>query len=115
MKSVILFFLLSINLNKDCNSVYILQAKPSPIIGCGGFLFAGQYLFINSQDSSNFIGVIKCPDGYGDDFFKEDGKYEIEFSKDTALPKEYSWMNVFDYPADMRPPIKFIEKIKRAN
>lgn len=99
--------------NGDCPKSYILIAKPSSTIGCGGILYAGQFIFIDAKDSAGFIGVIKCPDGYGDDFFKEDAKYNIEFSKDTVLEAKYSWMNVFEYPPDKKMPLRIIEKIEK--
>lgn len=100
-------------LNKGkCPANYILIAKPQTIIGCGGILFAGQFLFINAKDSSKTIFLIKCPDSYGDVFFNENAKYSVEFAKDTVLSKEYSMMNSFDNP-DKKIPIRIIEKIEQ--
>lgn len=100
-------------LNKGkCPTTYILIAKPQTIVGCGGILFAGQFLFINVKDSSQTIFLIKCPDGYGDVFFKEDAKYNVEFAKDTILSKEYSLMNSFENPGK-KIPIRIIEKIEQ--
>lgn len=98
--------------NNSCPKNCVLIAKPTNILGCGGILYAGQYLFIDTKDTTEFIGVIKCPDGYGENFFKEDAKYNIDFSKDTILEAKYSWMNVFDYPPDKKIRIRIIEKIE---
>lgn len=84
-------------------------------MGCGGILFAGQYLFIDAKDSTEFIGIIKCPDGYAENFFNEKAKYNIDFSKDSVLEGKYSWMNEFDYSPDKKIPIWIIEKIEKVN
>lgn len=100
-------------LNKgNCPTTYILIAKPTTIVGCGGILVAGQFLFINAKDSTQTIGIIKCPDGYGDVFFKEDTKYNIEFAKDTLIGKEYSLINSFENP-NQSIPIRVINKIEK--
>ncbi len=105
--------LLAAFLNKgNCPITYVLIAKPSTVVGCGGVLFAGQFLFIDAKDSTQTIGIIKCPDGYGDVFFKEDAKYNIEFAKDTILGKEYSLMNVFEIPPNKKISVRIIEKIE---
>ena len=96
----------------SCPTTYVLIAKPKTIVGCGGILVAGQFLFINAKDSTQIMGIIKCPDGYGDVFFKEDAEYNIEFAKDTVLGKEYSLMNVFETPPHKKIPIRIIEKIE---
>ena len=95
----------------NCPATYILIAKPKTIVGCGGILVAGQFLFINAKDSTQTIGIIKCPDGYGDIFFKEDVKYDIEFGNDTALSKEYSLMNSFENP-NKKFLIRVLDKIE---
>lgn len=112
IKYVSIVLLTALLNNNSCPKNCVLVAKPRSIIGCGGILYAGQYLFIDTKDSTEFIGVIKCPDGYGENFFKEDANYNIVFSKDTVVEKKYSWMNVFDYPPDKKIPIKVIEKIE---
>ena len=97
---------------ESCPTTYVLIAKPTTIVGCGGVLFAGQFLFINAKDSTQTIGVIKCPDGYGDTFFKEDAKYNIEFAKDSVLGKQYSLMNTFEMPLNKKVPLRVIDKIE---
>ena len=94
-----------------CLKTYILIQKPPQTIGCGGILYAGQFIFIDAKDSIQTIGIIKCPDGYGDVFFKESAKYNIEFAKDTALGKEYSLMNFFE-GIDKNIPVRVIDKIE---
>lgn len=95
----------------NCPSTYVLIAKPKTIVGCGGLLVAAQFLFINTKDSTQIIGIIRCPDGYGDFFFKEDATYNIDFAKDTALSKEYNLMNSFDNPIK-KLSIRIIDKIE---
>lgn len=112
MEKYLLILLLTVLTTKrNSPTTCILIAKPTTIIGCGGILFAGQFFFINATDSSQFIGAIICPDGYGENFFKVDTKYSIYFSKDTVLEKKYSWMNVFEIPPDKKIPIKIINQI----
>lgn len=91
MKTLIicLFFL---SLKKDPPNTYILISMPKPIMGCGGILVAGEFFFISSSDSTSKIGIILCPS----DDFKENHKYQIDFSTDSLVPSKYSMMNIFD-------------------
>lgn len=109
----IIIFAIFIKQN-TCPKQYVLIAKPSTIVGCGGVLLAGQFLFMDAKDSTQTIGIIKCPDGYGDNFFKEDAKYNIEFTKDTVLTKDYSLMNSFT-SSNKKITLKIIDKIEIAN
>ena len=113
MKFLLIIFCAFFLRSQSCDNEYIFLAGPTTTVGCGGFLYAGQYLFKSKKDSSLLIGAILCPDGYGESFFKEDAKYLIIFSKDTVPPQGYNYMNIFDYPADKRPKIKLIEKIEQ--
>ena len=111
MKYLIILIFSVIFGKSNCPHSYILIAKPEQIIGCGGILVAAQFLFINSVDSTQIIGIIICPDGYGNSFFKEDTKYNIDFSKDSLLPKKYSMMNLFDNQ-NKRIPVRIIDEIE---
>lgn len=95
----------------NCPKTYVLVSEPPPTLGCGIILYAGQYFFINAEDSSQVIGIIRCPDSYGETFFKEDAKYNITFSKDTILSTQYSWMNFFENSTKI--PERIIDKIER--
>ncbi|MBP6430488.1 MAG: hypothetical protein KA319_01875 [Ferruginibacter sp.] len=109
----IIFFYFSFGFNSNCPNSYVLVQKPNQLIGCGGILFAGQFVFTNVKDTTEIICIIKCPDGYGESFFKEKNKYKIEFSKDSVLSKDYSLINVFDIPANKKVSIKIVEKIEQ--
>ncbi|MEO6357266.1 MAG: hypothetical protein ABIU77_24515 [Ferruginibacter sp.] len=85
-------FIISLFLKKDPPNIYVLISMPKPISGCGGILFAGEFLFIDSKDSTEKIAIILCP---GDNF-KEDHKYKIDFLPDSVVSSDYSMMNVFD-------------------
>ena len=107
--SLVIFALLTPSSKHD---TYILISKPDPIIGCGGILWAGQFQLMKTTDSTTLIGIILCPDGLGDKFFKENYRYEIELSEDSTLPKGYSFMN--EFRPDFYVPKRIITDIKVA-
>lgn len=110
MKIAIVIFLLSLLDPTPPSSSFSLIAKPSQIVGCGGFLFAGQFLFLNNEDSTLKIGIILCPDGYDSTFFKVDANYTIDFLEDSILPEGYNYMNEFEM--DKYVPKRHIGTIK---
>jgi len=106
MKTLIIWLFLSLP-KKDPANTYILISMPKPVIGCGGILVAGEFLFINSSDATSKIGIILCPG----DVFREDHKYQINFSKDSIVPSQYSMMNIFDTKEHYCPK-RLIDDIK---
>ena len=111
MKYFFILFLVFGNIkNNNCPNSYILVSKPSLIVGCGGMAFAYEFMFMDNRDSSTFLAIIYCPDGYKEDFFKEDKKYCIKFSKDTVINKIYVLANRYDNDSLMKKRI--VERIE---
>ena len=115
MKAMIIgFFCLIVTKPKIETNTFTLISRPKTIIGCGGFLVAAEFFFINAKDSSSKIGIILCPDGYGDDFFKEDKNYEIHFSNDSIVPKGYNLFSTYQTDS-IYTPKRLITEIKKSN
>ena len=46
----------------------------------GNISFSAAYLFSLTRNDSEIIGIVRCPDFYGDNFFVEGNKYTIQIS-----------------------------------
>jgi hypothetical protein len=92
---------------------YRLLAKPTLITSCGAIIItAQQFLFIDMKDSSQIIGIIRCPDGLGESFFKEDSIYNIVFDKDSILGDQYNLKGYYENPGK-KIPERIIETITK--
>ena len=49
--------------------------------GCGVFAFAAAYLFSNDKNDSTWVGIIRCPEMAGENFYRKGVKYSIQRSK----------------------------------
>ena len=111
IKSFLILFMAILSIKSHQPKSYLLIAKPDQIVGCGGILFAGQFLFVEEKNSTDIIGIIECLDFYGDKFFKNGTSYNIEFSKDSVLKENFALMNEFIIPPDKRIRKRVITKI----
>lgn len=112
MKYVFVFLVWLFQKDKiECLPKYKLFEKPTIETSCGVLLTAGQYLFINIRDSTQIIGLIKCPDSYGAKFFVEGDFYNITFINDSTFVHTYAVTNNL-YNSDSIPQeiVKSIEK-----
>jgi hypothetical protein len=109
MKHFFIMLLLTFN-NYTYSQSYKLIKKPERTLGCGVLAWVGEFLFLNEKDSTQFIGIIKCPDFLGKDFFKEDSLYTIKFSKDTIF-HGYAPLNFIPNVND-KIPTALIDKIE---
>ena len=110
MKLLLSLMIIALLRPSSKHETYVLISKPDPIIGCGGIQWAGQFQLMKTTDSTSLIGIILCPDGFGDNFFKENSRYEIELSSDSTLPKEFSFIN--EFRTDFYIPKRIITDIK---
>ncbi len=69
-----------------------------PIVGCGNIFYAYGFKFKSAKTDSLMIGIIRCPDGYGDNFLKQGKKYKIKYTDKqiTDSIKGYSLTNPFN-------------------
>ncbi len=80
--------------------------------GCGTVAFAAGYIFNYENYTSNIVGIIRCPDLYGEGFFVEGGKYKAGLS-DVSITdslKEYTTSNPFEKMGYKTFLITYIEK-----
>lgn len=99
-----------INPSKKLQHEFVLQSN-YPIVGCGNIIYAYGFRFkAANADSTIIIGIIRCPDGYGDTFFKAGRKYFLEFTDNIADSiKGYSLTNPYEksnYPTYLITEIK---------
>lgn len=115
MKLILSFILSLIFISNDNRkATYQLISKCPVIAGCGGIALAYEFLFLNTFDSSEKIGIVLCPDGYGENYFVEDKEYNIKFSPDSIVPAPYTVANHFDTDSFyiQRLVVNEIEKIR---
>ncbi len=58
-------------------------------VDCGNIFFAYALRFTETTSKRSFIGIIKCPDGYGDNFFKEGLHYKMDVRRVSNLGSTY--------------------------
>jgi hypothetical protein len=75
----------------------ILESQTS-IVDCGNEAYAYAFKFKSMNSDSVFIGLIKCPDGYGDNYFTKDKKYIINYTNKNVTDrlKSYVVINPFE-------------------
>ena len=68
------------------------------IVGCGNIAYADGYRFTLANSDSSIIGIIRCPDGYGENFFIRGTKYKVKLTNDhiTDSLKNYSLMDPYE-------------------
>lgn len=114
MKIILSLILSVIFISKDNNkATYQLISKCSVIGGCGNLLLAYEFIFLNKSDSTLKIGIIPCPELYGDNYFIEEKDYNIEFTTDSII-KDYSVVNHFEIDSLYIPRlvVRTIERIQ---
>ncbi len=83
-------------ISKNENSVVLTRYYE--VGGCGNIAFAAAYTFMLENKDSVIIGIIRCPDTYGKNFFKEGRKYRIQITNagiNDSL-KNYALTNPFE-------------------
>ena len=94
------------------SNIYVLKKLPPISVGCGVIPVAADFLFSDVKDSALKIGTIVCPSLYAENFFVEQNKYLIEFSKDSILPKGYTLFYKITIDS-MHIPTRIVTKIKK--
>jgi len=115
MKAIIflfIFFLFHKSETDISTKTYVLKNTPPILVGCGTIPVAADYLFTDLKDSTLKIGTILCPSFYAENFFVENQKYLIEFSKDSVLPKGYSLFYKITIDS-IYVPKRIVTKIKK--
>lgn len=52
------------------------------VVDCGNEIYVYGYLFKSTVNDSSIVGLIRCPDGYGADFFKKNQVYNLQLTND---------------------------------
>ncbi len=84
-----------------------------PIVGCGNIFYAYGFKFKSVKNNSSIVGIIRCPDDYGQNFLKEGRKYNIKYTDSHLLDsiKGYSLTNPF---SESKLPTYLITEITKA-
>ena len=82
-------------------------------MSCGNIAYAVALKLraINETDTSKIIiGIIRCPDSYGLNFFSKSAKFTVELSTDTTALKQYTVYNLY---LNLGKPAFLITKINK--
>ena len=99
------------NIKQDNKVHNVILKSYTRIAGCGYMKIAGAYVFSIEKNDSIFVGVIRCPEHYGDNFFKEGNKYKVKYT-DVSISdslKGYTIEPRFEH----RSPYYLITEIKK--
>ena len=82
------------------------------IVGCGTIAYADGFRFTLGNSDSSFIGIVRCPDGYGENFFVKGAKYTVAITNNhiTDSLKYYSLVNPYE---KSNFPVYLITEIKK--
>lgn len=92
--------------------VILLEEIPATV-SCGNIAFAIALKLreINEPDSAKvIIGIVRCPDMYGPNYFTKSATFTVDLSTDTTALKPYTVYNVY---RDLRKPTFLITKLKK--
>jgi len=109
---VISIFYATVTANTDGKKVVLLDEVPVSI-SCGNIAYAVALKFraLNETDTSKvIIGIVRCPDTYGPNFFAKSEKFTVELSIDTTALKQFT---VYDLYRNLGKPIFLITKISK--
>ena len=108
-----LFLTILLNYSHPSSNIYRLENKPEVIGGCGYYEMAYKFSFVNIVDSTRKIGIILCPDIYGEHFFEKNWTYLIEFSNDSLPPKNYTLVNKIEPMTGEYVPTRVVKRISK--
>lgn len=99
------------NTKSDYNEVYL--ETEYPIVGCGNIFYAYGFKFKSVKNDSSMVGIIRCPDGYGDAFLKQGERYKIKYTDKQIVDSinGYSLINPF---SESKLPTYLITEITKA-
>lgn len=92
--------------------VLILEGEMQ-IVDCGNVFYAYGFKFKSTENDSSVVGIILCPDGYGDNFFKSGRKYNVKYTGEGIMDsiKGCSLQNPYE---KYKLPTYFITKINKS-
>lgn len=87
-KSYLVFSILGLCCSPPATPILYSRNKIQSVIlneynkvgSCGTIAFAAAYIFTIESSNSKIIGIIRCPDTYGEAFFKKGENYKVQLS-----------------------------------
>ena len=96
------------------NKQQVATLKTYPQVSfCGVMAFAAAYIFSGENDST-FIGIIRCPEMNGEDFFKKGDKYRLILSNINIGDSLKGYIIINRYYRENHP-VYIITVIKKLN
>ena len=82
------------------------------IVGCGNIMYAYGFIFGLEDRDSSITGIVRCPDGYGENFFVSGTKYIVTLTNThiTDSLKYYSLVNPYE---KSNLPVYLVTEIKK--
>ena len=99
--------------SENYQNAYVTLEDDFQITPCGTLAITNAIKFKDVITDSSMIGTIRCPDSYGEGFFKQGRKYEIKYTNINVADsiKDYSLRNPYGHH---NFPTYFVTDIKIA-